>query len=275
MTVNLEKIAIEEWKLDEFFEALSEVTGVNAQTFMRMLKMYMEKPDNKKLEAVNIDNTKTALKSLDELYDSKYIVGDEEYKQLYEIMKVLESYFIRYGYSSGKLGSLLRKLYKRIHAYLDKVAKTYPQYKKKKYTDEQVDQLALTNPNTVYLHYYHKYQKELLDQVNRGEAPSLPEIKGKSDLASLKTMAKEDALRWIKTGEDYSKSRGNLEYAGFGIKTLGQLSDELMLEGVRLLEKDETQKHLRAIKQIDGIKEEELSEPQWLFKYIDKELKRR
>ena len=196
-------------ELSGFNDALREVTGEQAKIFIRMLKKHMDSTEKKLILKTVEKNIQTLPKSMDVLVNSKNLISDySDVQSLTSILKAIEEYFERFGLETD-LSQKLRKAYLKIHECLKKLDSP---------TELSNDP---NDANTIYLESYHKYLNENITRTNQGltvkDKPSDWNIETNTPRGTLQTVALEDSLRHIKTGLDYSNSRGDLRYH-FGTK---------------------------------------------------------
>jgi len=253
-------------ELGEFNDALREVTGENAKIFVRMLQRHMEHTEDRAILKTVKENTQTLLKSLNVLVNSKQLISNyTDVESLTAILKAIEEYFNKHGLETD-LASVLRKAYLKIHEVLKKLDTPTTEL-----TDDPTD------ANTTYLQHYHKYLNENISRVNQGfsikDKPSDWNIDSNSERGTLQTLALEDSLRHIKTGLDYSKSRGDLRYQ-FGTKPKAELHDEFLASVCNKMLDNKREELINKIKWLEGIQEENLSEEDILVNQIVARAKR-
>lgn len=262
----LEKLVEEDMMIEKLFLSLREVIGSSKDAFVHMLRQYMKNPRNSRLGKVVWENSQIARNSFDYLLECGYIPIQSMVEDMSEIRDVIEDYFNRFGYTDP-VAVQLRKTYVSAYDYLSNV-KTLEE------TSLSENNKDAWNPNIVYKQYYYKFLNENLQRIKQGKnIKSLPEqfaFDTNDELGQVKSLALADSLKHIKTGQDYSNSRGDL-YFLFGLKTQGQLSDEKMLEGAKRLQERLHGKHIQYIRQLEG--EKELGDNCWLMERIRKKIK--
>jgi len=266
--LDIKDLIREEIELDVFVNALSEVSGENAQIFNLMLDRCVEQPKNKSLKRTVLDNIKILNNSINILSKSKYMGVDKDIQSLVRIMKSMEDYFSKHGLDTD-IGKQLRKAYLKINAYLKEI-RNIEEYHSTKEKDSN-------DVNQIYLCAYRKFLSENISRVNKGLNPKTkPEqwnIDSTSERGELQLLALEDSLRHLKSGIDFSKHRGDLRYV-FGSKNRSQLNHELLCSVSNEILNKDRQKLIKEIKRKEGIETQELSEEQKLAKAIVAHAKR-
>lgn len=256
---------IEEDMVEKLFLSLKEVIGNSKDAFVHMLRQYMKNPDNSRLARVVKENSEIARNSFDYLLESGHIPDQSIVEEMSEIRDVIEEYFNQFGYTDP-VAVQLRKTYVSVYDYLSKI-KTLEEMTLSENDNET------WNPNIVYKQFYYKFLYENLQRIKQGKSiknhPKQFGFDTNDELGEVKSLALADSLKHIKTGQDYSNSRGDLNFV-FGLKAQGQLHDEKMLGGVSRLQERLHDKHIEYVRQLEG--EEEHIDDSWLIERIRKRI---
>ncbi|MCW4022952.1 MAG: hypothetical protein NWF02_07335 [Candidatus Bathyarchaeota archaeon] len=252
-------LTLKQIELSTFNDALREITGENSKIFNRMLQRHMNHTEDLSVLRTVEDNTKTLLNSLDVLINSKQLISDySDAESITSLLKAIEEYFTKFGLETA-LATQLRKAYLKAHECLKKLDKP---------TELSNDP---NDANTIYLESYQKFLNENVSRVQQGLAvkdkKSDWNIDGSTPKGTIQCLALEDSLRHLKTGLDFSKSRGDLQNI-LGTKSRADITDEVIASVCKKIAQDKRKKLVNKIKSLEGIQEQNLSEDEQLAKQL-------
>lgn len=284
----IDRIITEEMNKADIDRARKELLPYNSNIFIKVVEKHIRNPQSKQIEKVALSNTKDLEWVVYQLCEHKPQLSEQEFKSLKQYKKGIDTYFDSYPYDS-KIGKILRKVYLQLVRLIQAVSPYYkpsyyyPEgdyYKTKEgklvelselregdrvdeLNEDDAQKLVTVNPNATYKFYRRKYKKAFLDKIKRGlSIPSKKDVLSvgilhnpSTLLGLVQNLAFEDEETTLLKGiEVENRDLRNL------VMSTGQLADIKLLEGAEELERRETEKRVKIIESIEGIKTKELSE---------------